>query len=428
MKTSKNILFVHYGDNWIRGSERCLIDAVNNIDKNRFTPFVWTNNRALYQQMRDNNISAKHSRFTLLFGWTKPKFALFNWFKLLYLAGTLIRTHNIELIHVNSGAPCQWMWLISRLFNIPMLLHLHSDYPLRDRSTLGFHLSPHIITVSHAVSKQLLKDGYSSERLTVIHNGIETVPKTPTCKMSVKQHLGLNEDCFLMVTVGSLIKRKGIDLLIQATKQLISNDPNIHLLIIGDGPEHSSLIALAKQLNIAGNIHFAGEQTNVMSWLNSDADVFVSGAQSEAFGLVIAEAALAGLAIVAPHTGGIPEIVSHKKSALLYSKRDATTIAAHISLLKQSSSFKLTLGMNARRRVQTAFSLQHYINALETTYDSSLSSPLHFPPFLKVCTQQVGLIAKALLHLHRSSRSTLMPTLSANSHSDTQIENSPSKT
>ncbi|NMT19214.1 glycosyltransferase, partial [Vibrio parahaemolyticus] len=65
-------------------------------------------------------------------------------------------------------------------------------------------------------------------------------------------------------------------------------------------------------------VHFVGEQHNAGAWMCGNADAFISGAYEEAFGLVLGEAALAQLPIVAPKTGGIPELFEHNHSALLY--------------------------------------------------------------------------------------------------------------
>jgi len=373
----RKILFVHYGENWIRGSEQTLLSLVDNLDRCSFTPFVWSNNAKLHQTMKQRNISSFVSPFKVLLGWQKPRFAIFSWLRQCIQAYRLINNHQIDLVHVNGGAPCQWMWLVCRLCGIPMLLHLHSDYPLRDRLTLGFGLATQVVTVSNAISHSLLNDGYPRQRQKTIYNGFSP-PSDMQAKFDVKKHLGLDSSTFLLVSCGSLIQRKGMDLLIRAIASVRKHDQGVHLLIIGGWPEYQSLNSLSRQSGIADHIHFSGEQSDVSRWM-AGCDAFVSGASSEAFGLVIGEAALSGLAVIAPRTGGIPELVQHKVSALLYGKGNQAQLTQHILSLRGNPDFARRIADNAHHRISTKFAIQHYINAFQYEYQRLLSTPVSSP-------------------------------------------------
>ncbi|MCX9562228.1 glycosyltransferase, partial [Vibrio cholerae] len=174
MAVRKNVLFVHYGDNWIRGSERCLIDHLLHLDRSRFLPFLWTNNPMLHEEISKMGIHSVLSPFPILLGWKAPRFQLFGWWNLVNTAKTLIKNCKIDLIHVNSAAPCQWIGKAANETGTPWLAQLHSDYPARDRLTLALHRVPNIIAVSYAITDKLMSDGYPAERIHVIHNGIDT--------------------------------------------------------------------------------------------------------------------------------------------------------------------------------------------------------------------------------------------------------------
>ena len=369
----KNILYVHYGDNWLRGSEHCLINLVTSLDSGSYRPFIWTNNRPLHELMLREGFQSFLSEFSLLLGWNKPKWSVSGWAKLVQEGYRLVKQHQIDLIHINSGAPCQWMVLVARLCRIPMVTQLHCAYPLRDRLSLGLHLSPKIITVSHAITHNLLADGYDHTRLAVIHNGIDIDKLDSAVSIDTKATLGLAKQSFLLATVGSLIPRKGVDRLIRCVSRLVPEYPDLHLLVIGDGPQKEALISLARYLDVSGHIHFVGEQSNVQSWLRGGADAFISGARSEAFGLVIAEAGLAGLPIIAPNVGGIPEVVRHNHSALLYEGKPIRSITSQITRVLESASLRIQLGSNARRSAVNRFSLQANTRAIMQHYRQQLS-------------------------------------------------------
>ncbi|GAK86838.1 glycosyltransferase SypI [Vibrio ponticus] len=173
MNKVKKILFVHYGEDWIRGSERCLLDLITHLDSERFEPIVWTNNSMLIPHLEEAQVDYHIDNFPILLGWHSPKADINSWVNLVNKGKNLIQLNQIDLVHVNSAAPCQWMSLAARMCQCPMITHLHSDYLSRDRATLGIHLSPYVITASNAISQNILRDGFPQTRIKVVHNGID---------------------------------------------------------------------------------------------------------------------------------------------------------------------------------------------------------------------------------------------------------------
>ncbi|MGL5975051.1 MAG: glycosyltransferase family 4 protein, partial [Aeromonas sobria] len=68
------ILLVHYGENWIRGSERCLLDLLAHLDRDRFTPLLWCNSQRLADEAALLGVKALAEPFSLLLGWQAPRF------------------------------------------------------------------------------------------------------------------------------------------------------------------------------------------------------------------------------------------------------------------------------------------------------------------------------------------------------------------
>ncbi|MDF9387843.1 glycosyltransferase [Vibrio sp. 1151_11] len=374
MAIRKNVLFVHYGDNWIRGSERCLIDHLLNLDRSRFLPFLWTNNAMLHEEISKMGIHSVLSPFPILLGWKAPRFQLFGWWNLVNTAKTLIKDCKIDLIHANSAGPCQWIGKAANETGTPWLAQLHSDYPARDRLTLALHRVPNIIAVSYAIIDKLMSDGYPAERIHVIHNGIDTERLELLPAMDLRQRLQLDDDAFLFISVGSLIKRKGMDRLLQAMRFFVLEHPNAHLIIVGDGPERKSLEQMSDYLKLSQHIHFVGEQHNVMGWLKG-ANAFISGARREPFGLVIAEAALAELPIIAPDTGGIPEILRHQTHGQLYPKESTKAMHEAMRWMMKNPIDAKMMAVKAHAHILLAHTLEKNRTAIEALYEQILSSP-----------------------------------------------------
>src|SRR5512134_1400980 len=107
--TPTPILLTHYGEDWIRGSERCLLDLLTYIDRTRVSPVVWCNAPALEREVRALDVPVHRSRFTILAHWNPPRWDLANYWRLVRRGLALVRQHDIQLLHSNNGAPHQWL-------------------------------------------------------------------------------------------------------------------------------------------------------------------------------------------------------------------------------------------------------------------------------------------------------------------------------
>ncbi len=369
------ILFTHYGDDWIRGSERCLLDLLTHIDRNQFNPIVWCNSSVMAEQVRCIGIQVIQSDFPLLLGWHSPRFSLTAFLNLVKQGIKLVDVHNIRLIHANSGAPNQWLNLVARARHIPLLSHLHSSYPMCDRVTLGLHQVAMTVGVSQPVIKQLLEDGMSSERTCVIANGIDTVRLDQQPCVDLRKMLNLSKQSFLIATTASLIYRKGIDLLISAVYQLIKRGVPAHLVVIGDGPERLCLQQQIQQLGLQKKVYLIGERPDVAGLLRGGVDLFVSVAREEAFGLVLAEASLAQLAVIAPAVGGIPDVVVDGETGKLITAEDVTALTHAMCELYLLPIKRIKMGKAGRRHVLNNFTIQHNVHKFEQLYNNLLQNP-----------------------------------------------------
>lgn len=370
-----SVLFTHFGDDWIRGSERCLLDLLSHLDRRRFHPLVWCNSPAMARAVEALGIRVYRSDFSLLLGWSRPRLDVRAFYRQVRQGIALVDEHRIQLLHANSGAPSQWLNFVARARRIPLLTHLHARYPLRDRITLGLHQASFSVGVSQPVVDNLLQDGIARQRTRLIPNGIDIQRLRSAPCVDLRARLKLQAGDFLLASTGSLIERKGMDLLIRAVERLLAQGVPAHLAVIGDGPERERLVRLAERLGIAGHVHFLGEQANVMGLLKGNADVFVSGAREEVFGLVLAEAGAASLPVVAPRVGGIPEVVEHGVTGLLVEPESPGQIAQALQGLFASPHTRARMGEAGRLRVQQLFTIERNVRQFEALYQQLLHDP-----------------------------------------------------
>jgi phosphatidylinositol alpha-1,6-mannosyltransferase len=180
-------------------------------------------------------------------------------------------------------------------------------------------------------------------------------PATTDEAVALKARFGIDGE--LVVCVGRLVPRKGQDKLIDALALLGQEFPRLHLALIGEGRLATRLYDRAWHRGIVERVHLTGALADdaVKDWLRA-ADVFASpcrsrwgGFEVEGFGIVFAEAALAGLPVVAGRSGGAPEAVLEGRTGAVIDGRSAQQVAAALgSILRMSPARRRALGARGR--------------------------------------------------------------------------------
>ncbi len=167
-----------------------------------------------------------------------------------------------------------------------------------------------------------------------------------------------------VVTVGRLMPRKRIHLLLEALTELRGRGRILPLTIVGDGPERIRLERRVAELGLAGQVRFLGEVAPArIAEAIGDADVFAFPALGEGFGLAAAEALLLGVPVVATRDGGgVRDIVPTSGAGRLVSP-DAREIARAIEELLSDPAARglaATAGAALRRRLDPAAVAEHF--------------------------------------------------------------------
>jgi glycosyltransferase involved in cell wall biosynthesis len=160
-----------------------------------------------------------------------------------------------------------------------------------------------------------------------------------------------------VVAVGSLIDRKGYDVLIRAVAQVARNYRAAHLLLIGSGPQEQALRLLSSQLGITGSITFAGKinRAELPSVLQS-AEAFCHPARWDTFPFAPLEAMACGLPTLVSSAGALPEIVGD--AGIVHTVDDEHDLARRLLEVLSNESLRRSLGTAARARVEEHFTWQ----------------------------------------------------------------------
>lgn len=187
-----------------------------------------------------------------------------------------------------------------------------------------------VATVCRSFAEDLLKRrGVRRERLRIQPVPIRRMGRaTEAERAAARKRLGIEEGRPVWLNVGRLSAEKGQDQLLHALAESRRDGGSAaQLLIAGEGPGRQRLEALARQLELGPeSVRLLGFQNDVRP-LYAAADVFVLPSHSEGSPNVLLEAMDAGVPIVATRVGGVPEMVTSEKDALLVNDFDVTGMA-----------------------------------------------------------------------------------------------------
>lgn len=185
-----------------------------------------------------------------------------------------------------------------------------------------------IITVSNGI-KQELKDMYNLSNIQVIYNPVD-IEKINKLSEELVDDIYFSNKCFNIVAVGRLVKHKGFHRLIIAMSELVKENSNVCLYIIGDGDLKNELNDLINKLKLDKNVSIIGFKNNPYKYMKN-CDVFILSSLWEGFGIVIAEAMSLGLPVISSNCKfGPSEILDDGKYGILYNIENMETCKKEI--------------------------------------------------------------------------------------------------
>jgi glycosyltransferase involved in cell wall biosynthesis len=260
-----------------------------------------------------------------------------------------VRAIRPDILHVNLDNPwtSQYGLLAGALTRTPIVAVIHGRTPpWRRRQQWLVRLVARGVQAYVCVSRDSARYaeallGLKPGSVHVIHNGAlvtaGSAPPVPPGEVRVG-------------AVGRLSPEKGLEVLVEALRTV----PGCRLVLVGEGPERASLEELVDRLGLGERVAFAGwvDPPWTATWAF---DVLAMPSFMEGFPLVIVEAMLAGIPVVASAVGGIPEIVVEGETGLLVPPNDADALAA--SLRRITDDAELRTEMSARCR---SVALEHF--------------------------------------------------------------------
>jgi glycosyltransferase involved in cell wall biosynthesis len=237
----------------------------------------------------------------------------------------IIKKFSPEIVHTHMITGVILAYLLRGNADYALISTVHNEW---QRQSNWMRLADRVIAVSQFVARSMQHRGIPKYKLHVVTNG--TLGSSRQRPLGSIKPLPLRHPA--ITTVAGMYDRKGIRELLEAFVQIADENPDVHLYLVGDGPDRAAFEHLAEQSPHRDRIHFEGFQPEPQRYLLST-DVFVLASRQEPFGLVLAEAREVGCAIVATAVDGIPEVLDGGKAGILLPAGEVTALSTVLSRL-----------------------------------------------------------------------------------------------
>ena len=290
----------------------------------------------------------------------------------------IIKKFDILHLHLWNPASCRWALKLAK--KIPTIITEHDPFKISKLKTWikrQLTNSTQQLIVCSKAAEKIMNENFSwlAKNITVIPNGIDIELWEEKLKNSNRDEIrreefGVKQNEIVILCVAELAERKGQKYLIEAVEKLTRKNIQTKLVLAGSGAMQTYYESIAKKLKI--NITFLGQRTDIQN-LMAAADIFVLPSEREAFGIVLLEAAIAQLPIVASNVGGIREIIYQDQNGILVEEKNSSALAEGILRIIENPEFGRKLGITAHKTVNEKFNAN--LMALETAkvYDLVLN-------------------------------------------------------
>jgi glycosyltransferase involved in cell wall biosynthesis len=270
-----------------------------------------------------------------------------------------------------------WAVVFGRLLRLPaIVVHDHGTPPEPDRrlrrlQQLFARGSHAIVTVSEADRRRWIETtGADPDCVRVIPNAV-TMPPAPR-PVDLRAELGLAPGTPLVGCVGLLRAEKAQIVLVEAAARLRETHPELHVVLVGDGPEQAALEAAIAARGLQDRVLLLGLREDVPGLLGS-LDVAVCCSDREGIPLSVLEYMETARPIVATRVGGLPELIEDGVHGVLVAPRDPAALAGAIAGLLGDPAAAAALGARARERSEREFDPAAVVRRLEALYDELLA-------------------------------------------------------
>lgn len=298
-------------------------------------------------------------------------------FKTIFKLCKLIRDLDVDIVHAHNILASSYASMACVFMRKPFLISKHGNLiSKRMLEKISFFLAKRVVCVSEELSIGLSRTYAGlTEKLVTILNGVDTGFFDSEATVDRRSQLGISDDAYVLGSVGRLNSVKQYSQLIHffAQSSALHSSKELHLVIVGNGPERKLLEKEVHKLQLEKSIHLVGNSQDVHSYLKSF-DLFVLNSSTEGISIAILEAMASRVPALVTRVGGNPEIINHGLDGYLYEVNDFQAFSKGLEFFLQKGKSQLEKIKNsAHVNVVKNFSLQIANKKYLTLYENMLS-------------------------------------------------------
>lgn len=213
-------------------------------------------------------------------------------------------------------------------------------------------------------------------RITVIESGVDLERFRPAAdRVSAKRAAGFGADEPLVGIVAALRPEKNHAMFLRMAARVASEAPAARFLVVGEGPERSRLVELARDLRLEGHVQFLGARHDIPDLLRAlDVAVLCSLPVVETLPVTLLEAFAAGVPVVSTRVGSVADIVEEPETGLLVPPGDEAALAQSVGRLLADPALRGRMGRAARARAERRFDQRDMIEAYARLFEQVAST------------------------------------------------------
>ena len=284
----------------------------------------------------------------------------------------LIHQQKPDVINCHSSTD-HWLSALARLTlaHKPAIVRtrhistpVHRNIPTRWLYNKGAEA---VMTTGVSIRELLISDGFvDGSSVFSVPTGIDTDAFTPGDKQKQRSLLKLSSDHYIFGICATLRSWKGHSDLIQAFDML--NNPNISLVIVGDGPQLDNCKKIISETHFPHNIHLVGNQANVLPYLQSMDCFVLPSYANEGVPQALLQAMAVGLPVISCPIGGIPEALTGYAQGTLTPTKNPQAL---------SEAMHKQLEQNATPCRHTPFTLEGMYTSVLAVFELALQKRKH---------------------------------------------------
>lgn len=290
---------------------------------------------------------------------------------------SLFRGKGINIIHSHRYKENGLAFCLSRLVGVRRLVTtIHGlpeptahqekgNNPTTWKTKVNYFILKHhftdVIAVSQEMKSALVREyHFREENVGVIYNGISLTPciLRPRFSPNPLFHIG---------TVGRMVPIKNFILFLEVAAEIRKKTEKVHFSILGDGPLKEDLIKRTEDLKISDCVEFLSPRPDPFPYYQS-LDLYLNTSLHEGIPISILEAMACGKAVIAPKTGGIPEIILNGEEGILVEGREPKEFAHSCLELMENQERRMAMGENSSKKIKSYFDNTRMAQSHEALY------------------------------------------------------------